>query len=91
MSPLTDELRRKFNIDKKVKGVVITEVDADSPALKKGMKPGDIIVEVTQEAVSTPDDVVQRANAVRKAGRKVVLLGVQDPKGEFRFVGLPLE
>jgi serine protease Do len=87
---LTDELRQKFGIDKKVQGVVVLEVDPASPAVQKNIKVGDIIVEVTQEPVTSTDQVIKKADETRKAGRKALLLGVQDAKGDFRFVGLPL-
>ena len=41
----------QFSIGKAVEGVVITEVEANSPAAQKDVKPGDVIVEVTQEKV----------------------------------------
>lgn len=87
---LTDDLRQKFGIDKKVQGVVVLEVDPASPAVQKNIKVGDIIVEVTQEPVTSTDQIVKKADETRKAGRKALLLGVQDAKGDFRFVGLPL-
>jgi len=91
LTPLTDELRQKYGIDKKVKGVVITEIDSASPAAQKGIKVGDVIVEAAQEQVATVDDVAKGIDKVRKAGRKAVLLRVEDAKGDMRFVAVPLE
>ena len=90
LTDLTDELRTKYGIDKKVQGVVVVEVDPASPAVQKNIKVGDVIVEVTQEPVTSTELILKKADETRKAGRKALLLGVQDPKGEFRFVGLPL-
>jgi serine protease Do len=90
LTELTDELRTKFSIDKKVQGVVVIEVDPASPAVQKNIKAGDVIIEVTQEPVTSTDQILKKADETRKSGRKALLLGVQDPKGEFRFVGLPL-
>jgi serine protease Do len=90
LAPLTEELRTKHGIDKKVQGVLVTEVDPASPAVQKNIKAGDVIVEVTQEPVTSPDQILKKAEEVRKAGRKVMLLGISDAKGEFRFVGLPV-
>ena len=53
------------------------------------MKPGDVIVEVTQEKVKRPQDVEARLLAVRKSGRRSVLLLLSDAKGELRFVAVP--
>ena len=89
LAPLTDELRQKFSIDKKVQGVVVTEVDPASPAVQKNVKAGDVIVEVNQEPVTSPDQIARRADEVKKSGRKVMLMGI-DSKGDFRFVGLPV-
>ena len=89
IAPLTDELREKYGISDKIEGVVITDVAPDSPAAKKHVKAGDVIVEVTQEEVHQPHDVVDRLRAVKKSGRGRVLLLLSDAKGELRFVAVP--
>jgi serine protease Do len=89
IAPLTDELRNQYGIGKSVEGVVVTEVKPESPAAQKGVKPGDVIVEVTQEKVRQPQDVKTRLLAVRKAGRKSILFLLSDAKGELRFVAVP--
>ena len=70
-------------------GVIITDVEPDSPAARKNVKPGDVIVEVTQEEVRQPHDVVVRLQAVKRSGRGRVLLLLSDAKGELRFVAVP--
>jgi serine protease Do len=90
LATLDEALRRRFNIDPKVKGVVVLEVDRASPAAQKGVRVGDVIVEVGQEAVSNPEDVTKAIEKVRKAGRKAVLLRLEDAKGELRFVAVPM-
>ena len=66
IAPLTDELRERYDIGKSIEGVVITEVKPNSPAAQKDVKPGDVIVEVTQEKVKQPQDVKARLLAVKK-------------------------
>ncbi len=90
LSPLTVELRGKYGIDTKLNGVVVEEVDPQSPAFSKGIKPGDVIVEAGQDTVSKPDDVAKSVDKIKKAGRKAVLLRVEDGKGDLRFVAVPL-
>ncbi len=90
LSAMTDELRGRFNISDKVKGVVVTAVDATSVSAQKKISPGDVIVEVTQEEVKTPEDVVKRVDAVKSTGRNSVLLLISDAKGELRFVAIPI-
>lgn len=89
LAPLTDELRKRYHIEKSVTGVVVVEVDPKSPAAQKGIKPGDVIVEVTQEKVRRPQDVKARLQAVKKSGRPSVLLLLSDARGELRFVAVP--
>ncbi|HXG78553.1 MAG TPA: DegQ family serine endoprotease [Methyloceanibacter sp.] len=89
ISPLTDALRERYGIGKSVEGVVVTGVKPNSPAAQKEVKPGDVIVEVTQEKVRQPQDVMARLEAVRRAGRRSVLLLLSDAKGELRFVAVP--
>ncbi len=89
IAPLTDDLREKYAISDKIEGVVITDVEPDSPAARKNVKAGDVIVEVTQEEVHQPHDVIDRLRAVKRSGRGRVLLLLSDAKGELRFVAVP--
>jgi serine protease Do len=89
IAPLTDDLREKYAISDKIDGVVITDVESDSPAARKNVKAGDVIVEVTQEEVHQPHDVIDRLRAVKRSGRGRVLLLLSDAKGELRFVAVP--
>jgi serine protease Do len=89
LAPLTDEVRQRYGIGKSIEGVVVVEVKPNSPAAQKDVKPGDVIVEVTQEKVKQPQDVKMRLLAVKKSGRRSVLLLLSDAKGELRFVAVP--
>lgn len=90
LSPLTDVLRKKYGLDGKIRGVVIEAIDPQSPAASKGLKPGDVIVEAAQDSVSEPDDIAKSIEKVKKAGRKAVLLRVEDGKGDLRFIAVPV-
>jgi serine protease Do len=50
LAELDDEGREQFGIADTVEGVVITEVDPDSAAAEKRIEPGDVIVEIAQDA-----------------------------------------
>jgi len=90
VTALTDELRAKFGLDAKMKGVVVIEIDPQSPAAQKSIKVGDVIVEAAQDPILTPDDLGRSVEKVKKAGRKAVLLRVEDGKGDLRFVAVPV-
>ncbi|WP_239025358.1 DegQ family serine endoprotease [Rhodoligotrophos defluvii] len=88
---LTDELRDQYQIKENVNGVVVTEVTPGGPAAEKRLQPGDVIVEVGQREVQTPEEVAQRVAEIAKSGRKSVLLLVSNAQGEPRFLGLRIE
>jgi serine protease Do len=91
LANMTDDLRKRYKIKDSVKGVVITSVETGSAAADKRLGPGDVIVEVAQEAVSDAGDVQKRVEQLKKEGRKTALLLVANAEGELRFVALALE
>src|SRR5215204_1936351 len=91
LSGLTDEVRKRFNVKDTVKGVVVTRVDPNSAAADKRIQMGEVIVEVGQEAVSSPADVTRRVEALKKEGKKSALLLVANAQGEVRFVAVSIE
>lgn len=87
LAPISQELRDQYEIGAEVKGVVVTETQDGSGAAEKGIKPGDVIVEVGQEEVSTPAQVASMVDKAKQAGRKSVLLLVER-SGDLRFVAV---
>jgi serine protease Do len=70
--------------------VVVTDVDADSPAGQKNIRMGDVITEVAQQKVTSPEDFTAKLDAERRAGHRVVLLQVSRD-GELTFIGVRLD
>jgi serine protease Do len=89
LSALTDALKKQYSLADDQKGVVVTAVTGGSPAAEKGLKPGDVIVEVGQAEVAAPADVAKKVTEARDGGRKSVLLLVESG-GDLRFVALPV-
>jgi serine protease Do len=90
LSPLTDKVRERFKLKADAKGVVVTKVDPDGPAGAKDIRPGDVIIEVSQEEIATPAEVRTKIAAAKKAGRKSVLLHLEGQNG-LRFVAVRIE
>jgi serine protease Do len=86
---LDGEARAKFKLAAGAKGVVVTDVDPASAAADKNIRPGDVIVEVQNQAVKSPDEVEAKLVADAKAGRKVELLLV-NRGGDLAYVGVPM-
>ncbi|MDF2618242.1 MAG: protease Do [Xanthobacteraceae bacterium] len=91
VAELTPELRTRFKIKDELKGVVVMTVEPGSVAAERGIAPGNLIVEVNQEATGTPKQVEDRIAALKKEGRRSALLMVSDPEGQVRFTALPIE
>jgi serine protease Do len=91
LANISDDLRRRYKIKDSVKGIVITGIDATSPAADKRLSPGDVIVEIAQEAVGNTDDFQAKIDKLKKDGRKSALLLVAGADGELRFVAISLQ
>ena len=65
------------------------DVDPMSSAAEKGVRPGDVIVEVAQRPVATPHDVEAIVTSEEKAGRSSVLLRFVSG-GDVRFIAIRL-
>ena len=90
LATITPKLREQFSLDEGASGVVVTEVDPSSTSGERGIRPGDIILEVGLEKVDTPAEVLSRVKAARETKRKSVLLLV-DRDGDQRFVGVEFD
>ncbi|MBH9975307.1 Do family serine endopeptidase [Bartonella sp. B10834H15] len=91
LSEITDELRKRYHIKDGVDGVLVTEVSPNSAADEKRIRAGEVIVDINQQLVKTPEDVSKQLEQLRANGRKNALLMVAGEDGELRFVTLRLD
>ncbi|WP_127522962.1 Do family serine endopeptidase [Mesorhizobium sp. Z1-4] len=85
IAELNDDTRAQFEISDGVNGVVIVEVAPNSAAGDKGIVAGDVITEIAQESVSTPQEVLDRIGALKGQGRRNALLMLSSRNGDLRF------
>jgi serine protease Do len=90
LATIDDEAREKFTLDADVSGLVVTQVDAESPAAAKGIQEGDVITDAGQKAVTSVDEFQAQIDAAVDAGRQSLLVLVRR-EGQPRFVVLNLE
>ena len=91
LGAITDEARKEFSIDASVEGVLVTAVEPGSEAEEKSVKPGEVIVQVSQTDVTEPSQVVKRIDELKKEGRRTVMLLVSGADKKLRFVSLRIE
>ncbi len=89
IAPISPENRERFSLRQDSRGVVITDVAPNSPAAERELRPGDVIVEVQQERVSSPQEVQERLDRLRRQGRATALLLIESQQGQ-RWVPLRL-
>ncbi|PCI43553.1 MAG: serine protease [Alphaproteobacteria bacterium] len=74
LEPITDKVRERLDLEDDLAGVLIASVDRNSPASERGLRRGDVIVEITQEAVKTVEGALARIAELKDKGRKSILL-----------------
>jgi len=89
LAALTPDARQQFNLGDDVNGVLVTNVDPNSDAADKGLRPGDVLRSVGNKPVRSPADVKGRVAEAHAAGRKSVLLLVTRGGGE-RFIAVDI-
>lgn len=60
VAQVNDSLRRQYKIDSGSEGLVVVEIDRESPAYyEEGVREGDLIVELNGQEVKTPEDLTK--------------------------------
>jgi len=70
-------------------GVVITNVNSDGASAERGLKEGDVILEVAGKSVTTADDIRKELSTARADKKNSVLIRVRSGDSS-RFVALPV-
>jgi serine protease Do len=86
VAPLSDTLRKRFDIDKATKGVVVTAVNVDGIAADNGIEPGDVISEAAQQEIKSPKAFAEQAKTAKKDNKPLLLLISR--KDDLRFVAI---
>src|SRR5213075_1039884 len=81
VADLTDDVRTALNLSKDIKGAVIAEIDADSPAGKAGLREGDVIQEVNKQPVRTAKDLVAISKNLKPTDKILIRVYSQGRSG----------
>jgi serine protease Do len=84
LNNITPDMERQLELPRGTKGAVVTDVDPDSPAAR-ALQPGDVIVRVGDQTVTTATQASQALRAVA-AGRTVGLRIIRRGQEQFVYV-----
>jgi serine protease Do len=84
LGEITPEIREELGLDASTRGAVVLDVEPLSPANRRGIPPGSVVLEVGGQPVTGPDAVVQRIDAVERG--EVTSLLLRTPDGAERLV-----
>jgi serine protease Do len=84
VAPLDTDLARQFGLTTELRGLVVLDVQPGTPAGKKGLRQGDLVVEVNERAVES----LAELQGLLEASREVVMLGLRREHGELEYVFL---
>ncbi|MCL4150720.1 UNVERIFIED_CONTAM: hypothetical protein GTU68_055920 [Idotea baltica] len=85
LSELDDSIRRQFEIDEDVEGIVVLEVTEEGLAASNGIRRGDVITSVNNSKVDDPEDVQDEIRDAKKDGRDKIVVLLQRNAGS-RFI-----
>lgn len=89
LQALTEDVLQRFDIVNDVHGVLVVDVTPKSSAAEKAIRPGDIIMEISQVEVRTPQQVLEQFKSAEKENRKSALLLISRD-GEPRYVSIKI-
>jgi serine protease Do len=70
-------------------GVMVVEVEPGGLAAGRGIDPGDLILDVADEAIGAPEDVYRLVDTAKSAGKRSVLIRIRSGD-TAKFIALPI-
>jgi serine protease Do len=70
-------------------GVMVVEVEPGGLAAGRGIDPGDLILDVADEAIGAPEDLYRLVDTAKSAGKRSILLRIKSGD-TAKFVALPI-
>jgi serine protease Do len=71
------------------RGVMVVEVEPGGLAAGRGIDPGDLILDVADEAIGAPEDVYRLVDTAKSAGKRSVLMRIRSGD-TAKFIALPI-
>ena len=86
---LTDNIRQQLRLDETVQGVVVMEISQASRAYRQGLRPRDVVSQIADQPVSTPNEFYGAVQVLKQQGTEAALLRV-NRQGRNMFIAIEL-
>jgi len=87
---LTDEDIKIRNLPNQTSGLVITQIDLDSP-ISSSIEKDSIILEAQKKKIRSVSDLEQAVKEVLKTNQKTILLVIYNSQNQRRYIGVKLD
>ncbi len=87
---LSKEDIKTRNLPNQTSGLVITQIDSDSP-LNNTIELNSIILEAQKKKIRNPNDLNQMVEQVLKSNQKTILLVIYNSQNQRRYIGVKLD
>lgn len=89
LQDLTGDTRKQFGISCDIQGILVIDVEPKSSAAKKGIRLGDIILEINQEQTTNLRQAIALLKKLEKQEKKRILLLI-NRYGEPLYISVPI-
>ena len=87
---LTKEDIKSRNLPNQTTGLIITQIDNNSPLLNS-IEPNSIILEAQKKKIKTINDLKQSVKQVLNSNQKTILLVIYNSQNQRRYIGIKLD
>ena len=87
---LTKENIKKRNLPNQTSGLVVTQIDKDSPLINS-LDVNSIILEAQKKKIRSVNDLNQAVNKVLNSNQKTILLVIYNSQNQRRYIGVKLD
>ena len=89
VSELNDELREQYKLPADLKGILVSQIEAGSPASEAGLRPGMVILQINRRSVESIRDAEKILTKIK--GNALLLLVWYKNRQYYSVVNLPKE
>ncbi|MCE9522526.1 MAG: Do family serine endopeptidase [Alphaproteobacteria bacterium] len=88
LATITPAVRSEYELSPKDTGLLITEVDPESDAAERGLRPGDRIIAIGGDEVKSVEEIKAAISSAKSQKRGSILLFIETQRGQKAYIPL---